>query len=225
MTPSPPIPPGATAKLDGEPARSEPKHAELRMPSRSRAGRRRGARPRTAPPAAPRRSSSGREEPMHGHVRSPRTSAKIDLGRRRMHDHRRALRRRSAPAGRPRAAARGSEAGDRLPSAATSRTDTRARAGLDGPARTMSATGSASGPAEIGAPAGRERAKQRLPRDVEDVDRPVAANGEITFAAGEGDRQLGRLPTVRSRTRRLVDLVEHDDGAVGSDIEGRRPDP
>ena len=99
--------------------------------------------------------------------------------------------------------------------------------GPSGPTRTMSALVSASGVARDQIARRTERANDGLRRSgVEDVDRPVAADREIALAAGESRSAPASSPAPgRSLEQPVVHLVEHDDGAVRSDVERRRPDP
>ena len=72
---------------------------------------------------------------------------------------------------------------------------------------------------------GREGANHRLARGVEDVDRPVAVHREVALSAGELDRHVSRSSPASQHCEPVVHLVEHDDRAVGRDVERRRPDP
>ena len=71
---------------------------------------------------------------------------------------------------------------------------------------------------------GRKRSNDRRSRGLEDIDRPVGGNGQVAFAACEVDRRMDRLLPATQPDESVVDLVEDDDGPVGSYVEGRWPD-
>ena len=53
---------------------------------------------------------------------------------------------------------------------------------------------------------------------VENVDRPVSPDREVSFATGERDRQCAVAPAA-ANDEPSVHLIEHDERAVGGNVE------